>query len=178
MPQQLLYDLISLECIISHFNSKCVFKTNVNRLLFRLPLINLNLFLKIKSSHRVTRLKAGRVCAQTNSAQSDVTNRRYCAISAALRTRLSDLNTASLASPGRLAARGALEERSFYTRSGDISIWMSALRRCAGARDETPGWRQDALSGIYTAVFRSGRFFLVIARVSDHKEVHGKHAGR
>lgn len=142
MPQQLLYNLISLERIISHFNSKCVFNTNVN-----LPLTNLNFFLKIKSSHRATWLKAGRVCAQPNSAQSDVSNRRYCAISAALRTRLSDLNTASLASPGRLAARGALEERGLHIWSGDISVWMSALRRCAGAQEETPGWRQDARAG-------------------------------
>lgn len=162
MPQQLLYNLISLERIISHFNSKCVFNTNVNRLLFRLPLTNLNFFLKIKSSHRATWLKAGRVCAQPNSAQSDVTNRRYCAISAALRTRLSDLNTASLASPGRLAARGALEERGLHIWSGDISVWMSALRRCAGAQETTPGWRRDALAGTYTAVSKSGRFFLVI----------------
>lgn len=83
----------------------------------------------------------------------------FLQLCAALRTTLSDLNTAALAPPGRLAARGALEERGLYISRGDLSVWMSALRCCAGAQDQTPGWRRDALPGIYTAASKAGEDF-------------------
>lgn len=103
-------------------------------------MIHLSLFLKIKSRHRVSWLKAGRVCTQANSAQADVTNRRYCALSAALRTRLSDLNTASLASPGRVAASGAVEEPGLWTRRHPgLDVCAQALRR-----DTRPNSRSES----------------------------------
>lgn len=157
--------------------------TNVNRLLFRLPVMNLNLFsfffLKMKRSRRVPRLKAGRVCAQAKSAQSDVTNRRYCAISAALRTRLSDLNTASLASPGRGAARGALEERRLGISSGDVCLWMSAPN--AG---DAPGHKARLPVGDKTRSrelppqWNLGASSLLLSEFPNHKEINGQHAGR
>lgn len=87
-------------------------------------------------------MEADGLCAQTNSARADVSNRRYCAflqLSAALGTRLSDLNTvsgSSRLSRSERSSGGAAASRRERTRVG-LDVRVPAPRRATGA-DSAP----------------------------------------
>lgn len=155
---QLLSDCFSLKGLISHFNSKCVLST-CQSAPGSSSMTHLSLFFK---DEKPPSAEFGRVCTQANSAQADVPDRRYCALSAASRTRLSDLNTASLASPRRVAASGAVEEPGPWTATRPRSGCLRSGAAAPGHTSQLPVGGQARALGDLRRTIQSWELFSML----------------